>query len=96
MSKHTSTPWKADFHGMSVYDQRGVEITRCRNAAGLSSHANGNRIVKCVNAHEALIATLKTIATGSAMVGKENFNHADVVEAYQTLARKALKLAGEG
>lgn len=93
--------------GLSITTDRGAQIAytcessdfygfkhNCETVTTDEAKKNGEFIVQACNAHDALVEALRTIATGSAMVNKEKFTHADVVEAYQTLARKVLKLAG--
>lgn len=58
------------------------------------TEANADRMVMCWNAHDDLVAALRIIADGKAMDQSTVFTHADVVLAYQEIARKTLaKLA---
>lgn len=58
---HTPTPWRVKHSGLDAYIVGGPENFPCANMPGQgpTSEANAAHIVKCVNAHDELVATLK-------------------------------------
>ena len=65
MSKHTPTPWRIERHGpnglfLYIADNNG-ELVACLGDCEQPEeeiHANAERIVRCVNSYESLLAAL--------------------------------------
>jgi hypothetical protein len=99
MSKHTPTPWKRagrqpDNHGVNIVDYRGFLVAQARAAGGGWSDAKSNaaHIVRCVNAHDELVAALRSLAEQVHQFNiNEDGDYPDCNEAFAVLA----KLKGE-
>ena len=58
--------------------------------------ADAAHIVRCVNAHDQLVAALRVICEGNVMCNTPQYTHADTVHAYQQIAKAALAAAEKG
>jgi hypothetical protein len=65
MRKHTATPWKVEVVGTSSDYSNPVDVCEILSADGYAQiaenlrDANAAHIVRCVNAHDELVALLK-------------------------------------
>jgi hypothetical protein len=93
--KHAKTPWKvkrnnetSEWIVTSPSNHVGWEFVVTTSKRDYESKANAAHIVKCVNAHEVLVAALKEIEN----YGKSNYGHGFTCSG---MAQKALQSIGE-
>jgi hypothetical protein len=92
--KHTPTPWHIGSKVPNfIYARDGLDIIAQCDSANESTraeeNANAAHIVRCVNAHDALVAALDNLLN----VDRSDPDFCETVERYERQARAALKLA---
>lgn len=101
MSEITPRPWfvhKRNGQELHILAEarKGIVSSICHISEGtmitLPQEANANHIVRCVNAHDDLVAALENIAEGAGRFSLDPLTHAsNCVEDMQETARAALE-----
>ena len=63
--KHSATPWTGNNTSGELVDATGQVIARGTLPLGLPNRQNMEYIAQCVNAHDALVATLENLAVAA-------------------------------
>ncbi len=75
-TNHTPTPWYVET--TAVYDAKNLLVTDTCFTGGRPgpNRANAAHIVKCVNAHDELVAALRSVITAADEVGPKTWSMA--------------------
>lgn len=96
---HTPTPLRLSEtcdHRPAIADANGINIASWDPATIELFDDPRPWIVRACNAHEELVAALRTILDGNTMAGRSDWSHADVIQEHYKIARRALAHAEKG
>ena len=95
MTKHTETPWKLGHNHNDIFDvdNHVIGTTYIREVLG-ECQANAAHIVRCVNAHDALVAALQAVIEDLEYLEKDGWMSGSVHGGAYKSAIAALRDAG--
>lgn len=91
-TKHTVTPWEVRGNNVIATHEAEIGIAKLYDGIGQNGEANAEHIVKCVNAHDALVGVCGDMLTALKDPDEMIHRAEGLIESIES----ALRLAGEG